>query len=262
MLCEIEYQPQDLNVRIRQHESGIPQIDYRDILLFYMPPEGVHLDMGCGTGDFLRKIFQTYPEKKAFGFDISPLMVSVADSYRNPKETSGYLTVSGADYLPFADNVFSSISANHMLYAVRDIGHVLREVQRVLKPNGKFIVTTNSIEHRNMFFQPRIREILSELKLSDFPDQSNRFTYEDAPKAILLNDFKITHSISIGKNRLIPKDKYHQWFTSLNNRMILTFGEENTKKIISEFDKRLDLASNESGDIAEYTKLGIIVCQK
>jgi len=49
--------------------------------------------------------------------------------------------------IPYEDETFDVIIARHMLYHVPDIDKAICEVRRILKPDGKFYVSTNGIEH-------------------------------------------------------------------------------------------------------------------
>ncbi len=46
--------------------------------------------------------------------------------------------------IPFADDSFDMLMANHMLYHVPDIDKAISEVKRVLKPKGKFYAAANA----------------------------------------------------------------------------------------------------------------------
>lgn len=47
-----------------------------------------------------------------------------------------------AQSIPFDENTFDVVIANHMLYHVPDIDKALTEISRVLKPDGFFYATT------------------------------------------------------------------------------------------------------------------------
>jgi ubiquinone/menaquinone biosynthesis C-methylase UbiE len=49
--------------------------------------------------------------------------------------------------LPFADGEFDCVTANWMLYHVPDLDLGLSEVARVLRSGGRFVATTNSLDH-------------------------------------------------------------------------------------------------------------------
>ncbi len=52
-----------------------------------------------------------------------------------------------AQSIPFPDGCFDVVIANHMLYHLPDIGKALLEIQRVLKPAGRFYASTVGQRH-------------------------------------------------------------------------------------------------------------------
>ena len=56
-------------------------------------------------------------------------------------------SVFNAQKIPFADNTFDLVIANHMLFYCDDIPKALQEVQRVLKPDATFTCSTYSKRH-------------------------------------------------------------------------------------------------------------------
>jgi SAM-dependent methyltransferase len=68
-----------------------------------------------------------------------------------------------AQYIPFAENSFEAVIANHMLYHVPSIEKALSEIQRVIIPGGWLYAATNGKDHlheirnwKNEFFQEEI----------------------------------------------------------------------------------------------------------
>ncbi len=47
-----------------------------------------------------------------------------------------------AQSIPFEDETFDAVIANHMLYHVPDRPKAIAEIKRVLKPGGRLIATT------------------------------------------------------------------------------------------------------------------------
>lgn len=120
--------------------------------------EGRVLDLGCDSGYILSKC------GGGVGLDISVLRLKAA------KKWTFYLTViqALAEYLPFKQ-VFDSVIAAELLEHVLDPEVVLAEAFRVLKPNGKFIVTVPdeihgknhmNPEHLRKFTERGLRELL------------------------------------------------------------------------------------------------------
>lgn len=96
------------------------------------------LDIGCGDGNFAQVAL---PGRRiTAGIDPwwRPLNKAVrAGNYELPTQALG-------DHLPFADDYFAGAFSNSVLEHIPDIQPVLNEVSRVLKPGGKFIITTPS----------------------------------------------------------------------------------------------------------------------
>src|SRR5438128_5363777 len=52
-----------------------------------------------------------------------------------------------AQAIPYPDQVFAAVIANHMLYHVPDRPTALAEIRRVLKPGGHFYASTVGVNH-------------------------------------------------------------------------------------------------------------------
>ena len=102
---------------------------------------------GCGTGRFWD--FHPGPTSLRVTLtDLSPGMVTEAVARAT---ASGFTTVRGeacdVQSLPFADNSFDVVVANHMMYHVPDPELGLSEIVRVLRPDGVALVATNGYGH-------------------------------------------------------------------------------------------------------------------
>lgn len=49
--------------------------------------------------------------------------------------------------LPFPDEAFDVVVANHVLYHASDVGHAVAEMARVLRPGGRLVCSTNGQRH-------------------------------------------------------------------------------------------------------------------
>jgi len=96
------------------------------------------LDVGCGDGHFAA---MTFPGRTlAAGIDPwwGPLHKAVqSGKYGLPIQALG-------DRLPFADGAFASAFSNSVLEHIPDLSPVLAEVNRVLRPGARFVITTPS----------------------------------------------------------------------------------------------------------------------
>ena len=101
------------------------------------------LDLGCGPGQYLEKVAATEPSVRMVGADLSLGMLRQA---RTAVPSADVLSLDAAR-LPFADDSFDVVLANHMLYHVADIEAAVAEVRRVLRPGGLFSAVTNGVDH-------------------------------------------------------------------------------------------------------------------
>jgi ubiquinone/menaquinone biosynthesis C-methylase UbiE len=112
------------------------------------------LEVAVGTGSFFEKILQLNPSGKNIGLDISDSMLKIArkrlKNYKNFR-----LISADAARIPFKANSFDLLINNYMLDLLPDQDHVpiLKEFKRVLKPNGRLVVTTMA-KARNWYSRP------------------------------------------------------------------------------------------------------------
>lgn len=85
--------------------------------------------------------------------DVSPGMVAEAQA----KLASAEITFRVIDVsdIPYEDDSFDLVTANHMLYHVPDIPKALFEIRRVLKPMGRLVAATNGNQHMPEIHQLR-----------------------------------------------------------------------------------------------------------
>jgi ubiquinone/menaquinone biosynthesis C-methylase UbiE len=95
------------------------------------PGTGLCLDLGCGTGQYFEAIRGT--GRTPVGLDFS------ADQLRLAAGRGSTLLRADAAALPFADNVFPTAAIMWVSTDVDDFGAVLREVARVLCPDGLLV---------------------------------------------------------------------------------------------------------------------------
>lgn len=96
------------------------------------------LDVGCGTGVLLQKLHLGQPRTSLAGVDAVPEMLEVAHRRLPP---SVDLRVASADRLPFADGSFDAVVSCNVFHYLREPVTALREMLRVLRPGGAFVLT-------------------------------------------------------------------------------------------------------------------------
>jgi len=96
------------------------------------------LDVGAGTGMFLRSVRKLYPQAFLAGLDLAPGMGTAAIGSR---QTEGdFLFVEGdAENLPFADGTFDLVVSTSTFQWLTELEKACSEVMRVLVPGGVFL---------------------------------------------------------------------------------------------------------------------------
>jgi SAM-dependent methyltransferase len=100
------------------------------------------LDVGCGGGRAVRKLAALATEGKVYGIDHSE--ASVASTRRTNKEwiRMGRVEIrhGSVSQLPFPDDTFDLVTAVETHFFWPDLPGDVREVFRVLKPDGKLLI--------------------------------------------------------------------------------------------------------------------------
>ena len=120
--------------------------------LLQLPAAAQVLDIGCGPArlwcDQLARVSGTWKITLA---DLSPGMIdqaranlAAAGADNDPRFT---FRTADAQALPFEDDTFDAVLANHMLYHVPDIPRALQEIRRVLRPAGRLYAAANGDGH-------------------------------------------------------------------------------------------------------------------
>ena len=116
--------------------------------LVKIPADAKILELGCGPGYMWRECSNRIPT----GWDItlSDLSAGMVDAaWRNLVVTGRAFRFKEIDAqsIPFEDETFDAVIANHMLYHVPDKPKAIAEIKRVLKTDGRFFATTVGDNH-------------------------------------------------------------------------------------------------------------------
>lgn len=95
------------------------------------------LDLGCGTGEMIKRILQQDKNKSLYGIDLSEKMLDVAKNKLGKEVT---FVLGDSEDIPFSDSFFDVVYCNDSFHHYPAPDKVLSEVYRVLKPHGIFIM--------------------------------------------------------------------------------------------------------------------------
>lgn len=105
-----------------------------------LPDTALMLDLGCATGKTAFRFHEQF--ERVVGYDISPHMQARANEIAAKQNLDAKLSFECADLedgIPAPDSSASFVVMNLGTASdVRDIGHVIGETLRVLKPGGRF----------------------------------------------------------------------------------------------------------------------------
>lgn len=111
------------------------------------------LDVGCGTGKLILKAEKVVGHSgTAVGLDVEPAMVAQAQNNATKTHSHSTFGVASIDNIPYPDNSFdvvvSSLVYHHLSPQQKQDG--FREVMRVLKPNGRFLIADLNPSRRSI----------------------------------------------------------------------------------------------------------------
>jgi len=101
------------------------------------------LDAGCGRGFYLYGINSYKFVKEIHGIDINEKYLKIAKNINQDKRVK--IKKSNIYKLPYENNSFDLIICSEVLEHLKDDKKALKELHRVLKPNGKLIITVPNL---------------------------------------------------------------------------------------------------------------------
>lgn len=99
------------------------------------------LDVGCGTAYLIELLSKTHRAKHV-GLDLSSEMIRQAS---DKKIDGAEYVVGKSDELPFEDNTFDVVTCSQSFHHYPDTDRAMREVFRVLKPGGIYILSDTGV---------------------------------------------------------------------------------------------------------------------
>jgi SAM-dependent methyltransferase len=129
---------------------------------------GLILEVGCGRGELAERMSREL-DARVVAVDQSERMVALT------RQRGVEAIVGDVQDLPFRDGIFDAAVAAWMLYHAADLNLALRELQRVLRPDGRLVAATSS--ERNLH---ELWELVGEVGAP-----ADGFTAENAEWALL-----------------------------------------------------------------------------
>lgn len=106
------------------------------------------LELGCGNGAFWAENLTRIPKNVEITIsDISDGMLRDAKRNLSSIDAKFSFDVFDCHKIPFDDQTFDLVIANHLLFYCEDIPKVCSEIRRVLKPDGLLLASTYGTHH-------------------------------------------------------------------------------------------------------------------
>jgi ubiquinone/menaquinone biosynthesis C-methylase UbiE len=141
----------------RQIRSPLKRIELAEAMAdFHLKPSDVVLDLCCGSG--LPGQIIAKKVSRVIGVDIDPSQIADAGWHRRHSRVGRRIDLlhANAEQLPLADGTVDACFSLCAIEHVADADQMCREVNRVLKPGGVFLLTADSLASTSGSF-PRDR---------------------------------------------------------------------------------------------------------
>ena len=109
---------------------------------FDIPKEADILDIGCGGGYNIKRMLTRCSKGKVVGFDISEESVKKARKV-NKNEPRVEIVRGSVEKMPFNADSFDLVTAFETVFFWPNTEENIKEVFRVVKPGGRFVVINN-----------------------------------------------------------------------------------------------------------------------
>jgi len=112
------------------------------------------LEIGCGVGAQTEILLKRYPNAHVTAIELSEVQLNTANAYLSSKIPQEKYTLHqmNAEQMSFDDNAFDAIYICWVLEHVTNPLSVLKEAQRVLKPNG--IIYCTEVQNNHLHLEP------------------------------------------------------------------------------------------------------------
>lgn len=159
----------NIDARIQLHHDYSTNPEGWFPWLFRQIPWKTHmsiLEIGCGNGELWQSNLQKIPSDcRIILSDISAGMVHDARK-RLASATQIAFETFDCHQIPLPDGSIDCVIANHVMFYLHDPQTALKEIRRILKPNGYFLCSTYGANHMKEISQ-LVTEFDSRIVLSD-----------------------------------------------------------------------------------------------
>lgn len=224
---------------------AIPLIDILD-----SKKNEIVLDLGCGDGTLAKEIEEK--GSKVIGIDLSENMIQKA------KENGIEAYVMSAIDLKFSNNYFDKVFSNAVLHWIKDLDTNVKEINRVLKKNGKFVAEFGGYGNIKSLCEA-MQTVFSENKdFGTFENPWNFISDIEYKKILEKNNFEV-QSIEL-INRPTKINHIKEWLDIFANGITKNLTITQKELFYDEVTKILEnkIYTKENSWIADYVRLRVV----
>lgn len=118
------------------------------------------LDVGCGTGEWSRRVAVQWPEAQVHGVDVLAASVEWAATQNAALASRLSFAVGDAYALELPDAAFDLVACRHVLQAIPEPQRVIAELVRVTRPGGIVHLLSEDYGMLHMMSGPRDPDLL------------------------------------------------------------------------------------------------------
>jgi ubiquinone/menaquinone biosynthesis C-methylase UbiE len=151
-------------------------------------PDATILDIGCGGGKAVQELAMSAPNGKVYGVDYSEDMVQLSKRVNKALIKKGLVDIrhGTVSSLPFAENTFDLATAFEAYYFWPNLIDDLKEIKRVLKPNGTLLMVNEA--YKDPKFEKRNAKLAKLLDMAlHAPDEYKDFLDEAGYHIVSIN---------------------------------------------------------------------------
>lgn len=211
------------------------------------------LELGCGNASQWDNRADKLPSGAGLVLsDFSEGMVSIVRSKYDgtPNVKAEQVDIQS---IPYEDDLFDVVIANHMLYHVPDIDKGLSEIRRVLRPNGVFYATTNGNGGMRIF----LRKVFLTLDSSSTAfTQTLSFSTQNGADILKRRFSQVEYRDYPDSLEITNTNDLMEWISSTIT--IATYSEEQIAGLFDYFES----IRQRDGAIRILKECGLFVCGK
>lgn len=177
------------------------------------------LDLGCGTGDFIKILNKK--NKEIEGIEISKKVAQIG-------QKKGF-KIKIADLhstFPYPKNTFDTVTAGEIIEHIYDTDFFLEEIKRILKPNGFLVLSTPNIATigRRLMLLSGVNSLI-ETSLDHSAGHIRYFTKKSLEDLLKKHGFKIikftSDSVNFTNSNLLKSHILAKIFPTFGARLII-----------------------------------------